>query len=144
MVCFFHHRPCIHFIYRPRGVWVSVSWTAHCHLSAWSRLIDRLPHHGVPFWFNSPHSAFPWALYGFRIGVKTTSFLLSPLVTTHRTHVNLSSSLLRYVGFLELLSCIYIPANMKPVHNVIDPYLLTAPEYHTRVSESSPGCGEGY
>ena len=27
----------------------------------------------------------------------------------------------RYVGFLELLSCIYIPANVKPVHNVINP-----------------------
>ena len=80
---------------------------------------DRPP----PRWFFSstilptPRSLGP--LVDSVQGVKTPRqlFVSFPfyIYSTVRAHVNLFPSLLRYVGFLELLSCIYIPANVKPV-----------------------------
>ena len=56
---------------------------------------------------------------------------LSPFISIYCTHVQpffLSISLMS--GFSNCsLAYIYIPANVKPVHNVIDPVMRTGPEY---------------
>ena len=105
-----HHPP-----NRLPSVWVSVLRAVRCHLFAWSRVISR----PLSIVFVLAQSSPPHVRLSL---VWTLSWAQNLLfVYIYRIHVNPSTSLFRYAGFLELLSCIYILANLKRIHTVIDP-----------------------